>query len=221
MRTNPHPSRAALAILLLELTGCVVGAARVDTPARLPSKTLPPLTRPISFDVCVSHNIEPPSGFEEERLADGDTVRNALSRAGVRAQLTSTAGSPVDFTLTRRGIEYDGIWSLVVSGLTLSLVPGYYVEWRTVDVNLAWPDAARVRKNEHLQYRSRMTVFVWLPLVVYPDIFAGINGGWVSSKEKDAGFERMVERLGDDIRTRLGRDRETTPPSEGVGVVCP
>lgn len=221
MRTNPRPSRVALAILLLELTGCVVGAARVDTPARLPSRTLPPLRRPISFDVCVPHNIEPPSGFEKERLAEGDTVRNALSRAGVPAQLTSTAGSPVEFTLTRRGVEYDGIWSVVVSGLTLSLVPGYYVERRTVDVDLAWPDAAQVRKNEHLQYQSRMTVFVWLPLVVYPDIIGSINGGWESSKEKDAGFEGMVERLGDDIRTRVGRDRETPPLSEGVGVVCP
>lgn len=210
-----------LAISVLTLDGCVVGAARVSAPARLPSEALRPLTRPITFDVCVSPDVQPPSAFEGSRRVWGDRFRNALSRAGVPAELRSTAESPVDFTITRRG-DLDDEWSAWLSFFTLSVVPGHYVQRTTLEVNLASADAAHVRQNEHLQYQSRMAVFVWFPLIFFhPDIFAGLNGGSESAQEKDAGFEQLVGRLGDDIRARLGRAGETPPTGEGVGVVCP
>jgi hypothetical protein len=208
-------------IVVVALNGCVVGAARVTAPPRLASETLRPLTRPISFDVCVDTNISPSSRFEGERREVGARIQNALARAGVPARLRSTAESPVDLTITSRGVDTDHLWSALLSLFTFSVVPGYYAERRTLDVDLAWFDAAQGARSEHLQYQSHMGVFVWLPLIAYHDVFAGINGGWESPKAKDAGFEAMVERLGDDVRARLGREGETPPPGKGVLVGCP
>jgi hypothetical protein len=218
MKTDP---RLALSILMLAMNGCAVGMAHVTAPERLPPKDLPPLTHPVDFDVCISRDISPPSAFERTRAAKGEQIRKVLARAGVPAELTPVAGSPVSFTL-KSGKTYEWGWSLFLSFFTLSLVPGYGVDVTTVDVDLSWLDADQVEKIEHLQYRSRMHFFWWLPLVVYPNIFMSINGGWESSKVKDGGYEQILERLGDDIRTRLGRESAGPGADESpkVGVAC-
>jgi hypothetical protein len=220
MRTELRVSRVLLAISVLTLSGCLVGAERVSAPPRLPSEELRPLTRPITFDVCVSPNIQPPYSFEGDRRVWGEKFRDALSRAGVSAELRSTAESPVDFTIARR-LDLDGEWSMFLSMFTLSVVPGYSVQRTTLDVDFAWVDAAQVPKNEHLQYRSRKALFMWLPLIVYPDVVGGIGGGWESSKSKDGGFDQMVGRFGDDIRARLGRAGKTPSTARGGAVACP
>jgi hypothetical protein len=218
MKTDP---RLALSVLMLAMNGCAVGMAHVTAPERLPPKDLPPLTHPVDFDVCISRDISPPSAFESQRAAHGEEIRKVLARAGVPAELTPVAGSSVSFTL-KSGTTYEWEWSLFLSFLTFSLVPGYGVQLTTVDVNLSWLAADQVEKIEHLQYRSRMHVFWWLPLVVYPDFFFGISGGWESSKVTNAGYEQILERLGDDMRTRLGRESAGAGADENpkVGVAC-
>jgi hypothetical protein len=212
-----------LAISVLTLNGCAVGVTRVSVPPRLPPEGMRSVTRPITFDVCIPPNIQPRGAFERERREQGEKIRSALSRVGVSAELKSTAESPVDFTITRHAKD-QGVWSVFLSFATLSVLPGYMVSRGIVDVDLAWIDAARVRKDEHLQYESRATTFVWLPLIFYPDFFVGLNGGWESSNVKkrgEAAEEQLFERLGEDIRTRLGRNGEAPPTGRGVRIGCP
>jgi hypothetical protein len=174
---------------------------------------------PIIFDVCFSPSLSPRSATEGERRAIGDRVQKVLSQTGVPAELTSVAGSPVAFTVTLGG-HYDHDWSMWASLLTYSVVPGYMVERRTVSVDLASRDTAGGEKDERLEYEARTRRFIWLPLIVYPDFVASINGGWESAKSKDGGFEATVARLGDDLRARLGRAGGVAPTSPAAGVVC-
>jgi len=137
---------------------------------------------------------------------------------GVAGTSQGSAGShwAVDFTVTLS--ESGGFsGSAVVSLLTVGLVPGYYVEEKTLNVDLAWRDAARMERSEHLQYQARTYRFFWLPLILAPDVL--LPPGWESPKSRNGGFKQMVERLADDIRVRRGGDGGEVPISE-VGAVA-
>lgn len=216
-------SKLVLLLPMLALGGCAVGFVRVSTPKRLPPHAAPPLEERIVFDVCVPASSPPltPPQIERKRKALGDRVGKALAAAGVSAALTADPGTAARFTVTERAIEYDHVWSALLSFFTLSVIPGYEVERRTLDVNLAWRDPVQGDRRDHLKYEARVRYFVWVPLLAYPDFVVGPNGGWESSKVKDAGFEGTIARLADDLRDRLGRGGVETPPSDVAGVVCP
>jgi hypothetical protein len=152
----------------------------------------------------------------------GNRIERALSHAGVQADL-SAGGAPVDFTVVYWKGDPRPTWSAVVSIVTFSVVPGYFVELKTLDVDLAWRDAAHVEQTEHLQYQARTYVVFWLPLIVAADILWAGGDPWMSRKMEDGGFKQMVARLGDDIRVHLGR-AGVEPPVRvrgSGGVVCP
>jgi hypothetical protein len=209
----------ALIGLTMALGGCVVGTGYLTVPDRLPPKALPPMTRPLRFDVCRSPDQPPlrPEVEETRRKVSGDTYRGELAKAGVAGELTSVAGSPVDFTVTYSE-ELGNMGSLVISLVTFSIVPGYAAERRTLEVDLAWRDAAQVEKTELLRYQARTNLLIWLPLIVVPDFWMSLGDGWQSRKLEDGGFKQLVGRLGDDLRMRLGGS-DVGPPL--VGVVCP
>ena len=203
-----HPSRLRIALVFLSMMtagGCAVGTAFVSAPPRLPSQTLPELARPIRFDVCEVPESRPNRLHpNQEREAVGERMRKALRHAGVRADLTADAGSPVDFTVSLRD-DLGSMGSAVVSFLTLSLVPGYVVQRKTLNVDIAGAP-------EHLQYQARTTLIIWLPLIVSPDIIMSMSDGLQTAKIDDGGFRQMVGRLGDDLRARLGHDGGTGLP---------
>jgi hypothetical protein len=60
-----------------------------------------------------------------------------------------------------------------------------------------------------------------LPLVISPDFIFDVTSGWQSPKDQDAGFTQMVERFGDDLRARRGRDSGAAQMTGGRGVACP
>jgi hypothetical protein len=218
MEKKRNPSTGALvAVLMLATNGCaVVKIGEMNAPPRLPAEILPPLTSPVVFDVCLEFNVEPPSAIERQRLERADDVQAALARAGVPAELTSTAGAPADFTVTYGASHTQGGWSMVLSFLTLSIVPGYFVESGGLYVDLVWVDGD-VEKREHFRYVTHTTFYIWLPLLLFhPDLVGG-NGGWSSDRMNDRGFEQSVARIGDDVRARLGRDGARST----AGVACP
>ncbi len=206
----------------MALASCVVGTGYVSAPPRLPSNTLPALRQTLSFDVCLAPDPKLDRLHDEgaRRAALGERVKRSLSRAGVSAELTAAPGSPADFTVMLRD-DLGPMWSFVVSLVTLSVVPGYATERQTLDVDLAWLDAAQVEKTDHLQYQSRTHLIIWLPLMVSMDFILVVSDGWESPKLEDGGFRQMVERLGDDLRARLGRDGAEVPELGRRAVACP
>lgn len=216
--------RIGVALLLATMAagGCAVGMAHVSAPPRLPAKALPPLYRTISFDVCPAPGElrARPQTVEAHRAALGDTVRRSLSRAGVAAKLAASPGLPVDLTITLRETSAP-MWSVVLSMLTYSVVPGYGVERKTLDVDLAWDHGARTEKIEHLQYQARTNLFIWLPLIVAPDVIFAVTDGRVAPKVDDGGLTPMIERLGDDIRVRVGNEVADVEATGRPSVHCP
>jgi len=211
-----HPGRLRSALLFIAVMtagGCAVGTAYVSAPPRLPSQTLPELARPIRFDVCVAPQPQQKwRHVDEERRALGERLRIGLRH-------TADAGSPADFTVSLRD-EFGPNGSLFLSFLSLSVVPGYVVERKTLNVDIVGRHAAQGGAAEHLQYQARTTLLIWLPLIVAPDIVMTMSGGWQSPKIDDGGFRQMVGRLGDDLREVLGRDERDFPAPQTPGVKC-
>jgi hypothetical protein len=209
-------------VSVLALSGCWVGRVSVSLPERLPPQDLPRLAGPITFDVCLAPPGPPRTEVEwdRERRERGRLIQTILSDAGVLAELTPVAGSSVVFTVRIRETNPFDSWSTWLSFLTFSLVPGYSVGSKTLDVDLAEPGP----KKEHLQYEFREAFFFWVPLIVYPDLLGTTSGGWQSSKMDDADknrFPRLVQRLADDIRVRLGNAGGEGSRSRVSGVMCP
>jgi hypothetical protein len=154
---------------------------------------------------------------EARRAALGHRMQTLLSHAGVPAKLTAVGGSPVDFTVTYSRDDESLTLSAVLSVLTIGVVPGYSVERKTLDIDLAPIDGAHDQKTEHLRYQARTQRLLWLPLIFSPDFLW--PGDWESAKSRNGGFTQMVERLAEDIRTRRGGPDEPIPVT--VKVVCP
>jgi hypothetical protein len=209
---NGVPARMALLAWVIASGGCAIGTAYVSAPDRLPANTLPPLARPLMFDVC-----QPDAGPAREAI--GKRVETALSQAGVRADLAA-AGSPVDFTVVFGHAESGPDWIEIVSILTFSIVPGLSARLKTLNVTVAWRDAAHGERREHLRYQARTYLVTWLPLIVAADVMWIMGDGWESARAEDGGFRQMVKRLGDDIRARLGRPGVESPVPGGGGVSC-
>lgn len=218
-----HSARLALVVPMLALGGCAVGFVRVSTPERLPADSVPPLAQTLSFDVCVPPRSPPATApqIDRERKALAGRVREALSRAGVDAELVEPPGTPARFTVTQPLVEGRHAWSLLASLLSASAIPGYGMERRALEVDVAGRDPARGDRPERLRYEARVRYFSWLPFVVHPDFFASVNGGWLSAEAKDAGFDGTVARLADDLRVRHGGAGTEAPPGDAAGVTCP
>ncbi len=206
-------SRAATLAPALLLCGCVVGFVNVGAPKRLPPQDLPPLDRPLAFDVCMGRW----TPHERDRAMVADRIRAALARAGVRAELVARPGAAARFTVTEQEPRSDYGWLYGLSAWMLSWMPGYLDERATLQVNLALPSAQPGR----LTYERRVEHFVWRPFVVHPDFVGVVGAPWTSARLDDGGFEQTILRLGDDLRDRLGRAGEGAPGSEERAVACP
>jgi hypothetical protein len=200
-------TNAVLLLPILAVGGCAVGIARVRAPERLPAEGLPALARRVTFDVCA------PS-----REALAGRIREALARAGVQAELVAGPGLPADFTVTLRERRYEHGWSMALSMLTFSIVPGYLAERHDVEAHVGL---------ERLVYERGVDGYLWAPFIFRPDFIGSVNGGWESARYKGmyegmgAGFDETIQRLADDLRARLGREVAAAPSSEAAGVTCP
>jgi hypothetical protein len=220
---------AAAVAAVLALNGCGVGIVSVRAPERLPAEGLPPLTRRVSFDVCLSGTVaatQTGSGSREDRAA---LIIQALSRAGVQADLVSVPGEPADFTVTLRGAEERYWWSAVLSMCTFSIIPGYLTTRYNVEVDMALRNPGKGGGREHLVYEKGVDYFNWAPIIVHPDYFAfflGVGGESARSRQitenaETAGFEETIQRLADDLRIRIGGEGPGPPSTAVVGVTCP
>ncbi len=126
------------------------------------------------------------------------------------------------FTVTEQPTEWRYGWSMFLSFVTLSVIPGYGVARMPLEVSLAWRDPGQAERQERLRYEYSLSTFIWVPLVVHPDLFAGLNGGYDESpKIAQAALERTVARLADDLRVRLASADPAAPPGDVAGVTCP
>lgn len=223
---------ASMLAAALVMGGCVVGVSRIRTPERLAAEDLPHLTRRVSFDACVwvkegpsdlPADVERSRSLQRERLAK--RVSEALLRGGVHADLVAAPGMPARFTVIERDPRSEHLWTTILSGVTLSVIPGYSTERYTLDVVLAAPDSSQAEEgHEHLRYEAVNSISTWLPLIVSPDIVVSPLGAWISAGASDPeslAFEGMIQRLADDLRDRLGHYGDGAPWPEAGGAVCP
>ncbi len=208
--------RAAMAASMVLLSGCIISTASVRAPAPPPPESLEPLGRSVTFDVCPPPRRGRPAGGELERRESAYRIARALDRAGIEASLVPSPGSPARFTVTELE-ESKHDWSMVLSLLTFSIVPGYFAERDTLDVNIASP----TNGVEHLRYQRQVSYYAWAPLIVHPDYIGTVVAAWMSAEAEDGGAENMMRRFAADVRDRLALDDPAVPWSEANGVACP
>ena len=155
------------------------------------------------------------------RQGTGMRVKRAFAETGITAELRLSTNDPVDVTITLRSENRGEGTSLALSAMSFSVIPGYRVTTSTLTANLAWAGESGARRTDHLRYQSSEHFFVWLPLIIYPDVVATPGGVWTRAEKSDADIRRMVWRLADDIRLRIARDGAMPPTERTGGVACP
>jgi hypothetical protein len=222
--------RAGVLALVMLQGGCAVGIVSVRTPERPTVEGPSALSERVSFDACIQMDsplLLPPLDADKIRDARrkrlAARVRSGLSLMGIEAELVAQAGSPARFTITE-DVKWKHDWTVRLSMLTFSVLPGYAEEVHRLQVSLSEPDSREAGRIAHLQYESAVRNFIWLPLIVHPDFIGSMNGAWESAKAKNASevaFSGMIQRLADDLRVSLGRDGALSSWSEEDGVACP
>ena len=74
--------------------------------------------------------------------------------------------------------------SLIIAGLSLSVIPGYVSEESIIDIQFASRTHDGAMVEDQYRYTYGTSSYIWLPFVVYPDFFVGINGGYVAPGKK-------------------------------------
>ncbi len=208
--------RAGTVASLVLLCGCIISTASVRAPAPPSAESLQPLGRTVTFDVCPPRRGRA-AATELGRREPAYRIARALERVGIEASLVPTPGSPARFTVTELE-ESKHDWSMVLSLLTFSIVPGYFVERDTLDVDIASPAAPNV--VEHLRYQRQVSYFAWAPLIVHPDYVGTVVAAWMSAEAEDGGAENMMLRFAADLRDRVALDGPDVAWSEAYGVAC-
>ncbi len=176
-------SRVAFSVLVLALGGCWVGRLSASLPERLPSKDLPPLAGPISFDLCLAPPAPPRTDVELELERRKQGGRNPDEPCPRRASRPSSRRSPECPWSSR---SRSAARTLSIAGArgcrsSRSLSCRDIPEGDAGDVAPS-PSLALSESHEGAPtVRVPRGLFLLGPLIVCPDLFGTISGGWQSS----------------------------------------
>lgn len=169
---------ALLFAAVFGLSGCAIGIMDVDVPPAPPPAPLP-IERTVYFDICG---------------ADHDAIVQQTQRLKKEYGLDvywgePEVGQPYVHLLFLPGGEMNfpviaGMVSLAASFVTFGALPGYLAIHDTPRMQLTSKDATGKVFQETFQYPCHLRIFLWAPLIVYPDIYVSINGGYINQKKE-------------------------------------
>jgi hypothetical protein len=201
-----------LILLTNGLTGCAVGIITVNAPETSVQQNPIFIDRDVYFDVCVPSDQDTALERAHTKWIWTSTIKEVLQRDfGVRAHEEAPATDKPYFHFLVTPIKdkhKTGLnnLSFTISLLSFSVIPGYAVDQRKIDIQFAtmdW-DGAIIQDNYTYEYQIRY--FLWLPLIFYPDILMGINGGYENTNKKNyLGLVRVIDRFILDATDKLHR----------------
>ncbi len=117
----------------------------------------------------------------------------------------------------RESEDFLGIYSWLLSFVTLSAIPGYFAYDSHFNIQLSAMDANGVTTTGDYFYQYRQRVFLWAPLILYPDFIGTINGGYENPDKNNHAKEQIIRKFVLDAAEQLHKASE----QEGIGRPLP
>jgi hypothetical protein len=184
-----------LVLTVLWLQGCATGVISVHAPEAVPPRPVS-LVGDVFFDICsegYDGTISRDVGKEWTQMIESVLLRDF----GIQAK----RGEPLQnkpfshFLVTwKKEVDWKGVLSVWISMLTFSAIPGYAVGNTQVDIQFVATDANGMIAIAGFSYTYRTKMFVWIPLMFYPDFFFGINGGYINEAKESYARELVMRK---------------------------
>lgn len=120
--------------------------------------------------------------------------------------------------------ETDNLYaaSMAISFFTFGAIPGYAVDQTKVDIQFVAKDENGETIQDRYNYEYRERYFLWLPLIFYPDIVMGINGGYIKKSKEDLGLDLVLRRFILDSSERMRQQPKDAKMVDAFPVIkCP
>ncbi len=205
-------SASTVMLLALGLQGCGIGIDFVETP-EVPSPRYLSLGD-VTFDICDpdSHVKEWwTQRFEPALLRDFGIQTRSGKPLGNKPffHFLVTPEHPTDSPLLR--------FSLLLSLLTFSAIPGYYVYDTPFSFQFSAMDANGITATGDFSYQYHTRTFLWAPLIVYPDFVVSINGGYINKAKNYRAQELLLRKFILDAAAQLDK----ASAQESIGLPLP
>ena len=205
-------SASTVMCLALALQGCIIGITSVDTP-EVPSPR-PLSLGDVTFDIC-----DPSSDVRKGWTQRVEPV--LLRDFGIQARSGKPLGNKPFFHFLVSPLHFSGsslgYVSILISVLTFSAIPGYYAPDAHFSFKFSAMDANGVTTTGDFSYQFRQWTFLWAPLIVYPDVVGGINGGYENTDKINRAIELIVRKFVLDAAEQLHK----ASAQESIGFLLP
>jgi len=185
-----------LVLIVLCLQGCVTGVISVYVPEAVSPHPVS-LVGDVFFDICsegYDGTISRDGGKEWTQMIESVLLRDFGIQVKRGDPLQSKPFS--HFLVTwKKEMDWKGVLSVWISMLTFSTIPGYAVEDTKVDIQLVAMDANGMTAIAGFPYVYRQRMFVWIPLMFYPDFLFGINGGYINEAKESYARELVMRKF--------------------------
>ena len=198
--------------LALGLQGCMIGITSVDTP-EVPSPR-PLSLGDVTFDIC-----DPNSNV---RKGWTQRIEPALLRDfGIQTRSGKPLGNKPFFYFLVTPEHFSGSslgsFSVLLSLFTFSAIPGYGAHDTHFSFQFSAMDANGITATGDFSYQYRSMVFLWAPLIVYPDFVQSINGGYENRDKDNRATELLLRKFVMDAAERLHK----ASAQENIGLPLP
>jgi hypothetical protein len=209
-----------LMLVLSCLQACGVGIMKVEGPQLPLIKNPFPIDRDVYFEVCVPPKL---------RNTGWNNVMNKKIAAVLQRDFTiqphpevPAIDKPYFHFLFISETDNLYIASMLISFITFGVIPGYGVDQTEIDIQFATRDADGEMIQGRYKYEYRDRYFLWLPLIFYPDIVMGINGGYTNKNKENLGLELVLNRFILDASERMRQQPKDDKTVDAFQVLkCP
>ncbi len=202
------------------LQACAVGIMKVEGPH------VPPITNPASidrdvyFEVCVPPELRN-TGWKNEmnRKIEAVLQRDFTTQAHPEAPAID---KPYFHFLFMPETDNLYVASVLISFITFGVIPGYGVDQTKIDIHFSARDVDGEMIQGRYKYEYRERYFLWLPLIFYPDIVVGVNGGYTNKNKENLGLELALNRFIFDASERMRQQPKDAKTADFLQVLkCP
>jgi len=203
------------------LQACAAGLAKIEGPDLPLEKNTVSLDRDVYFQVCVppkSRGVQPKLVSKMKSVLERDFSIVAHTQAPI-------GDKPyLHFLIIPQETENLYVPFVFPAMFSFSVIPGYTVDRTKINIQFSARDASGEIIQGSYAYEYRIRWFVWLPFIVYPDIFMVFGSGGYRDEDKILyrGPELVLNRFILDVSERLRQRTNDARPSVSLKELrCP
>ncbi len=203
------------------LQACAAGLAKIEGPDLPLKKNTVSLDRDVYFQVC-----EPPKS-RGKLPKYVSTMKSVLQRDfSIVAHIQAPIGDKpyLYFLIIPQETENLYVPFVLPAMFSFSVIPGYTVDRTKINIQFSARDASGEVIQGSYDYVYQIRWFLWLPFIVYPDVFMIFGSGGYRDEDKILyrGPELVLNRFILDVSERLRQRTNDAGPAVSLQELrCP